>query len=151
MKKRYVQKITTILLTAAMICSSVPVTAETVSENEATVIVDPATEQGDAEEPENKADTKAQTEEADETAEETDEADITADQIMGVMVIEQGKEGNLYYNIYQRLDEPQYVEITDCDKSAEGAIEVPSVKNIGKSAFFGCKGLKDVYYAGTEK
>ena len=37
MKKRYVQKMTTILLTAAMICSSVPVTAETVSENEAVV------------------------------------------------------------------------------------------------------------------
>ena len=34
MKKKYVQNMLTIVLTAAMICSSVPVAAETVSENE---------------------------------------------------------------------------------------------------------------------
>ena len=45
MKKRHVQKMLTMALTAAVICSSVPVSAETVSENETAVTVDTAAEQ----------------------------------------------------------------------------------------------------------
>ena len=39
MKKRHVQKMLTMALTAAVICSSVPVSAETVSENETAMTV----------------------------------------------------------------------------------------------------------------
>ena len=42
MKKRHVQKMLTMALTAAVICSSVPVSAETDSENETAVTVDTA-------------------------------------------------------------------------------------------------------------
>ena len=79
MKKKYVQKMLTMVLTAAMICSSVPVAAETVSENETAVTVDTA-EQETAEEPEMEADEEAQPEEAGETVEEADAADIESDQ-----------------------------------------------------------------------
>ena len=64
MKKRYVQKMLTMVLTAAMICSSVPVAAETVSENETAVTVDTAAKQETAEKPELEADEEAQPEEA---------------------------------------------------------------------------------------
>ncbi|MCI6034979.1 MAG: leucine-rich repeat domain-containing protein, partial [Firmicutes bacterium] len=131
MKKKYVQKMLTMVLTAAMICSSVPVTAETISENETAVTVDTAVEQ--------------------ETAEETDEADIGVDQVeMGVICVKSGKEGSLSYSIFQTLDSPQYVVITDCDESAEGAIEIPkeidgiAVTSIGGMAFSDCRGLTSI-------
>ena len=178
MKKRYVQKMLTMVLTAAMICSSVPVAAETVSENETAVTVDTA-EQETAEEPEMEADEEAQPEEAGETVEEADAADIEADMLeTEATEVENGKEGYLSYCIYQKPDETQYVEITDCD--AEGTIEIPKeikgiavtsigseafrgcsgltsieipagVTEIGYSAFEGCSGLKDVYYTGTQE
>lgn len=178
MKKRYVQKMLTMVLTAAMICSSVPVAAETVSENETAVTVDTA-EQETAEEPEMEADEEAQPEEAGETVEEADAADIEADMLETEDTeVENGKEGYLSYCIYQKPDETQYVEITDCD--AEGTIEIPKeikgiavtsigseafrgcsgltsieipagVTEIGYSAFEGCSGLKDVYYTGTQE
>ena len=176
MKKRYVQKMLTMVLTAAMICSSVPVAAETVSENETAVTVDTAAKQETAEKPELEADEEVQPEEAGETVEETDAADIEAE-TEGTEV-ENGKEGYLSYRIYQKPDETQYVEITDCD--AEGTIEIPKeikgiavtsigseafrgcsgltsieipagVTEIGYSAFEGCSGLKDVYYTGTQE
>ena len=106
MKKRYVQKMLTMVLTAAMICSSVPVAAETVSENETAVTVDTAAEQ-------ETADTK----------------------------VEDGKEGYLSYRIYQKPDETKYVEITECDYDAKGAVEIPTkikniaVTSIGNGAF----------------
>ena len=56
MKKRHVQKMLTMALTVAVICSSVPVSAETVSENETAVTVDTAAEQETAEKPELEAD-----------------------------------------------------------------------------------------------
>ena len=93
MKRRYVQKMLTMVLTAAMICSSVPVAAETVSQNETAVAVDTAVKLG--------------------TAEEADVADIAADQTPA-----EEKEGNLHYRIYQVADGSQYVEITGCDEDA---------------------------------
>ena len=173
MKKRYVQKILTMILATSMICSSVPVTAESVSENETDVTVDIAVKQETVEELE--AEEKVQLEEGGETVEETDAANITADQTS-----EEGKEGNLSYCIYQDVYETKYVEITDCDSSAEGAIVIPKeikgiavtsigdyafygcsgltsieipegVTSIGRDAFGDCSGLKDVYYAGTQE
>ena len=148
MKKRYVQKMLTMVLTAAMICSSVPVAAETVSENETAVTVDTA-EQETAEEPEMEADEEAQPEEAGETVEEADAADIEADMLETEDTeVENGKEGYLSYCIYQKPDETQYVEITDCD--AEGTIEIPkeikgiAVTSIGSEAFSDCSGLTSI-------
>ena len=150
MKKKYVQKMLTMVLTAAMICSSVPVAAETVSENETAVTVDTA-EQETAEEPEMEADEEAQPEEAGETVEEADAADIEADQETSEDTkVENGKEGYLFYRIYQKPDGTQYVEITGCDGYAEGAIEIPkeingiAVTSIGYRAFEGCSGLTSI-------
>ena len=143
MKKRYVQKILTMILATSMICSSVPVTAESVSENETDVTVDIAVKQETVEELE--AEEKVQLEEGGETVEETDAANITADQTS-----EEGKEGNLSYCIYQDVYETKYVEITDCDSSAEGAIVIPkeikgiAVTSIGDYAFYGCSGLTSI-------
>ena len=150
MKKRYVQKMLTMVLTAAMICSSVPVAAETVSENETAVTVDTA-EQETAEEPEMEADEEAQPEEAGETVEEADAADIEADMVETEDTeVENGKEGYLSYRIYQKPDGTQYVEITDCDASAKEAIEIPkeikgiAVTSIGSKAFYWCSGLTSI-------
>ena len=158
MKKRHVQKMLTMALTAAVICSSVPVSAETVSENETAVTVDTAAEQETAEKPELEAD-QAETEDT---------------------KVEDGKEGYLSYCIYQKQDETKYVEITRCDYNAKGAVEIPtkikdikvtsignevffgcseltsieipsSVTSIGDLAFWFCSGLKDVYYTGTQE
>ena len=158
MKKRHVQKMLTMALTAAVICSSVPVSAETVSENETAVTVDTAAEQETAEKPELEAD-QAETEDT---------------------KVEDGKEGYLSYCIYQKPDETKYVEITRCDYNAKGAVEIPTkikdikVTSIGNEVFFGCSeltsieipssvtsirnfafwfcsGLKDVYYTGTQE
>ena len=158
MKKRHVQKMLTMALTAAVICSSVPVSAETVSENETAVTVDTAAEQETAEKPELEAD-QAETEDT---------------------KVEDGKEGYLSYCIYQKPDETKYVEITRCDYNAKGAVEIPTkikdikVTSIGNFAFSGCSGLtgieipssvtsirnfafwfcsglKDVYYTGTQE
>ena len=180
MKKRYIQKMLTMVLTAAMICSSVPVAAETVSENETAVTVDTA-EQETAEEPEMEADEEAQPKEAGETVEEADAADIEADMLETEDTeVENGKEGYLSYRIYQKPDETKYVEITECDYDAKGAVEIPtkikniavtsigngafnertkltnieipsSVTSIGDLAFWFCSGLKDVYYTGTQE
>ena len=171
MKKRYVQKMLTMVLTAAMICSSVPVAAETVSENETAVTVDTAAKQETAEKPELEADEEAQPEEAGETVEEADAADIEADMLETEDTeVENGKEGYLSYRIYQKPDETKYVEITECDYDAKGAVEIPtkikniavtsigngafnehtkltsieipsSVTSIGERAFMGCSGL----------
>lgn len=158
MKKRHVQKMLTMALTVAVICSSVPVSAETVSENETAVTVDTAAEQETAEQPELEAD-QAETEDT---------------------KVEDGKEGYLSYCIYQKPDETKYVEITRCDYNAKGAVEIPTkikdikVTSIGNFAFSGCSGLtgieipssvtsirnfafwfcsglKDVYYTGTQE
>ena len=174
MKKRYVQKMLTMVLTAAMICSSVPVAAETVSENETAVTVDTAAKQETAEKPELEADEEAQPEEAGETVEEADAADIEADMLETEDTeVENGKEGYLSYRIYQKPDETKYVEITECDYDAKGAVEIPtkikniavtsigngafnertkltsieipsSVTSIGNSAFYGCSGLTSI-------
>ena len=150
MKKKYIQKMLTMVLTAAMICSSVPVAAETVSENETAVTVDTA-EQETAEEPEMEADEEAQPEEAGETVEEADAADIEADMLETEDTeVENGKEGYLSYRIYQKPDGTQYVEITDCDASAKEAIEIPkeikgiAVTSIGSKAFYWCSGLTSI-------
>ena len=142
MKKRYVQKMLTMVLTAAMICSSVPVAAETVSENETAVTVDTAAKQETAEKPELEADEEAQLEEAGETVEEADAADIEADMLETEDTeVENGKEGYLSYRIYQKPDETKYVEITECDYDAKGAVEIPTkikniaVTSIGNGAF----------------
>ena len=125
MKKRHVQKMLTMALTAAVICSSVPVSAETVSENETAVTVDTAAEQETAEKPELEAD-QAETEDT---------------------KVEDGKEGYLSYCIYQKPDETKYVEITRCDYNAKGAVEIPTkikdikVTSIGNEVFFGCSEL----------
>ena len=142
MKKRYVQKMLTMVLTAAMICSSVPVAAETVSENETAVTVDTAAKQETAEKPELEADEEAQPEEAGETVEEADAADIEADMLETEDTeVENGKEGYLSYCIYQKPDETKYVEITECDYDTKGAVEIPTkikniaVTSIGNGAF----------------
>ena len=128
MKKRHVQKMLTMALTAAVICSSVPVSAETVSENETAVTVDTAAEQETAEKPELEAD-QAETEDT---------------------KVEDGKEGYLSYCIYQKPDETKYVEITRCDYSAKGAVEIPTkikdikVTSIGNEVFFGCSELTSI-------
>ena len=90
MKKRHVQKMLTMALTAAVICSSVPVSAETVSENETAVTVDTAAEQETAEKPELEAD-QAETEDT---------------------KVEDGKEGYLSYCIYQKPDETKYLAVS---------------------------------------
>ena len=150
MKKKYIQKMLTMVLTAAMICSSVPVAAETVSENETAVTVDTA-EQEIAEKPEMEADEEAQPKEAGETVEEADAADIEADMVETEDTeVENGKEGYLSYHIYQKPDGTQYVEITDCDASAKEAIEIPkeikgiAVTSIGSKAFYWCSGLTSI-------
>ena len=150
MKKKYVQKMLTMVLTAAMICSSVPVAAETVSENETAVTVDTA-EQETAEEPEMEADEEAQPEEAGETVEVADAADIEADQETSEDTkVENGKEGYLSYSIYQKPDGTKYAVITDCDDSANGAIKISkeiqgiAVTSIGGLSFYGCSGLTDI-------
>ena len=128
MKKRHVQKMLTMALTAAVICSSVPVSAETVSENETAVTVDTAAEQETAEKPELEAD-QAETEDT---------------------KVEDGKEGYLSYCIYQKPDETKYVEITRCDYNAKGAVEIPTkikdikVTSIGNEVFSGCSGLTGI-------
>ena len=115
-------------LTAAVICSSVPVSAETVSENETAVTVDTAAEQEMAEKPELEAD-QAETEDT---------------------KVEDGKEGYLSYCIYQKPDETKYVEITRCDYNAKGAVEIPTkikdikVTSIGNEVFFGCSELTSI-------
>jgi len=115
-------------LTAAVICSSVPVSAETVSENETAVTVDTAAEQETAEKPELEAD-QAETEDT---------------------KVEDGKEGYLSYCIYQKPDETKYVEITRCDYNAKGAVEIPTkikdikVTSIGNEVFFGCSELTSI-------
>ena len=125
MKKRYVQKTLTMILTAAMICSSVPVAAETVSENEIIETVDTVTEQ-----------------ETVDMEEETDTADIEENLVSG-------KEGALSYSIYSNNGR-NYVMITDCDESAKGAIVIPgeirgiAVTSIGQEAFIGCIGITDI-------
>ena len=151
MKKKYIQKMLTMVLTAAMICSSVPVAAETVSENETAVTVDTAAKQETAEKPELEADEEAQPEEAGETVEEADAADIEADMLETEDTeVENGKEGYLSYHIYQKPDGTQYVEITDCDASAKEAIEIPkeikgiAVTSIGSKAFYWCSGLTSI-------
>ena len=151
MKKRYVQKMLTMVLTAAMICSSVPVAAETVSENETAVTVDTAAKQETAEKPELEADEEAQPEEAGETVEEADAADIEADMLETEDTeVENGKEGYLSYCIYQNPDETKYVEITRCDYNAKGAVEIPTkikdikVTSIGNEVFFGCSELTSI-------
>ena len=128
MKKRHVQKMLTMALTAAVICSSVPVSAETVSENETAVTVDTAAEQETAEKPELEAD-QAETKDT---------------------KVEDGKEGYLSYCIYQKPDETKYVEITRCDYNAKGAVEIPTkikdikVTSIGNEVFFGCSELTSI-------
>lgn len=128
MKKRHLQKMLTMALTAAVICSSVPVSAETVSENETAVTVDTAAEQETAEKPELEAD-QAETEDT---------------------KVEDGKEGYLSYCIYQKPDETKYVEITRCDYNAKGAVEIPTkikdikVTSIGNEVFFGCSELTSI-------
>lgn len=128
MKKRHVQKMLTMALTAAVICSSVPVSAETVSENETAVTVDTAAEQETAEKPELEAD-QAETKDTE---------------------VEDGKEGYLSYCIYQKPDETKYVEITRCDYNAKGAVEIPTkikdikVTSIGNEVFFGCSELTSI-------
>lgn len=128
MKKRHVQKMLTMALTAALICSSVPVSAETVSENETAVTVDTAAEQETAEKPELEAD-QAETEDTE---------------------VEDGKEGYLSYCIYQKPDETKYVEITRCDYNAKGAVKIPTkikdikVTSIGNEVFFGCSELTSI-------
>ena len=128
MKKRHVQKMLTTALTAAVICSSVPVSAETVSENETAVTVDTAAEQETAEKPELEAD-QAETKDT---------------------KVEDGKEGYLSYCIYQKPDETKYVEITRCDYNAKGAVEIPTkikdikVTSIGNEVFFGCSELTSI-------
>lgn len=128
MKKRHVQKMLTMALTVAVICSSVPVSAETVSENETAVTVDTAAEQETAEKPELEAD-QAETEDT---------------------KVEDGKEGYLSYCIYQKPDETKYVEITRCDYNAKGAVEIPTkikdikVTSIGNEVFFGCSELTSI-------
>lgn len=128
MKKRHLQKMLTMALTAAVICSSVPVSAETVSENETAVTVDTAAEQETAEKQELEAD-QAETEDT---------------------KVEDGKEGYLSYCIYQKPDETKYVEITRCDYNARGAVEIPTkikdikVTSIGNEVFFGCSELTSI-------
>ena len=128
MKKRHLQKMLTMALTAAVICSSVPVSAETVSENETAVTVDTAAEQETAEKPELEAD-QAETKDTE---------------------VEDGKEGYLSYCIYQKPDETKYVEITRCDYNAKGAVEIPTkikdikVTSIGNEVFFGCSELTSI-------
>ena len=126
MKKRYVKQLTMILLTVVMINSSVPVTAETISENEISVATDAATEQEIADIEGVQAETEEDTE------------------------IGDGKEGNLSYSIYRKSDETKYAVITACDDSVKGTIEIPkeikgiTVTRIGEHAFRGCKGLTSV-------
>ena len=158
MKKRYVQKMTTILLTAAMICSSVPVTAETVSENEAVVETEAVdnTQNDSAENEQTDADINKEGAYAGEYRDgniEENRADMDADyeqEDQEDTKIEDGTEGDLSYSIYQKSDGTKYAVITDCDESAEGAIEIPKeikgivVTSIGEDAFCGCRGLTSI-------
>ena len=155
MKKRYVQKMTTILLTAAMICSSVPVTAETVSEDEAVVETEAVdnTQNDSAENEQTDVDINKEGiyvgEYGDSDIEEN-RAGLDADYEQEDTKVEDGTEGSLSYSIYQKLDGTRYVVITDCDESAEGAIEIPKeikgivVTSIGDSAFSGYSGLTSI-------
>ena len=158
MKKRYAQKMTTILLTAAMICSSVPVTAETVSENEAVVETEAVdnTQNDSAENEQTDVDINKEGiyvgEYGDSDIEEN-RADMDADyeqEDQEDTKIEDGTEGDLSYSIYQKSDGTKYAVITDCDESAEGAIEIPKeikgivVTSIGEDAFCGCRGLTSI-------
>mgnify|MGYP002706907091 CR=1 FL=1 len=158
MKKRYVQKMTTILLTAAMICSSVPVTAETVSENEAVVETEAVdnTQNDSAENEQTDADINKEGAYAGEYRDgniEENRADMDADyeqEDQEDTKIEDGTEGDLSYSIYQKSDGTKYAVIIDCDESAEGAIEIPKeikgivVTSIGEDAFCGCRGLTSI-------
>ena len=141
MNKRHVQKMLTMVLTAAMICSSVPVAAETVSENETAVTVDTAAEQETAKNPEPEAE-QAET--------ETNSVPNTNQGKTEDTAVENGKEGYLSYRIYQKSDETKYVEITACDSYAKGALEIPmtikdiAITSIGGSAFSGCIGLTSI-------
>ncbi|MBU5430327.1 hypothetical protein KQI22_09675 [Kineothrix sp. MSJ-39] len=67
MKKKHIQKWMTVLLSTTLLFSSIPVMAETVSENETSVIVDESVEQ-------------EAVEEAGESIKEVDIADIETDQ-----------------------------------------------------------------------
>ena len=167
MKKKYVQKMLTMVLTVAMICSSVPVTAETVSEKEAVVEAEAvnnthndsaeneqtgedinkegtyAEEYGDSDIEENRVGMDVDYEQEDQDNEEYEEYEYDETDAW----IDDGKEGYLSYSIYQKPDGTKYAVITDCDTSAKGTIEVPRemkgivVTGIGDRAFDSCDNL----------
>ena len=138
MKKRYVQKMTTILLTAAMICSSVPVTAETVSENEAVVETEAvdntqndsteneqtdadinkegayAGEYGDSDIEENRADMDADYEQEDQ--EDEDDGEDEEEEEQDDEYVDSGYVNGIGYTILKKVDEAgnevKYVRIT---------------------------------------
>ena len=148
MKKRYVQKMLTMALTAAMICSSVPVSAETVSENETAVTVEEA----------DKAD-QAETEDTE--VENGKEGYLSyriyqkPDKTKYVKITECDYDAKGAVEIPTKIKDIAVTSIRNyafygCRRLT--SIEIPSsVTSIGEGAFMDCSGLKDVYYTGTQE
>ena len=168
MKKRHVQKMLTMALTAAVICSSVPVSAETVSENETAVTVDTAAEQ-------ETADTKVEDgkegylsyciyQKPDETKYvEITRCDYNAKGAVEIPTkIKDIKVTSIGNEVFFGCSELTSIEIPSSVTSIGNfafsgcsgltGIEIPSsVTSIRNFAFWFCSGLKDVYYTGTQE
>ena len=167
-KKRHVQKMLTMALTAAVICSSVPVSAETVSENETAVTVDTAAEQ-------ETADTKVEDgkegylsyciyQKPDETKYvEITRCDYNAKGAVEIPTkIKDIKVTSIGNEVFFGCSELTSIEIPSSVTSIGNfafsgcsgltGIEIPSsVTSIRNFAFWFCSGLKDVYYTGTQE
>ena len=141
MKKRYVQKMLTMALTAAMICSSVPVSAETVSENETAVTVEEA----------DKAD-QAETEDTE--VENGKEGYLSyriyqkPDKTKYVKITECDYDAKGAVEIPTKIKDIAVTSIRNyafygCRRLT--SIEIPSsVTSIGNYAFYGCRGLTSI-------
>ena len=158
----------TMALTAAVICSSVPVSAETVSENETAVTVDTAAEQ-------ETADTKVEDgkegylsyciyQKPDETKYvEITRCDYNAKGAVEIPTkIKDIKVTSIGNEVFFGCSELTSIEIPSSVTSIGNfafsgcsgltGIEIPSsVTSIRNFAFWFCSGLKDVYYTGTQE
>ena len=151
MKKKAVQKMLTRLIVRTMIVGSVPISAQTVSENEGAAIeVTEVTPEETTDAPESEA--KLPESEADNIG-QAEETELPAEK----EAIESGKIDGFSYSVYEETDESgatiRYAEITRYingygkitipDHISVDGVAVP-VTSIGDLAFSDCSGLTSI-------